>query len=657
MTASVLGVLLLTGSTLARASSLRSYVLEPELLGPLTGSDGSLGARRPKTSLSMSMSPAEAAASSAVVPPRAHKPRNSTRGAASKSARRAAGGQRRRRSRWRVSPANLTLCRLVPQTCDASLYYQFQGRVEAAAAMHAKPGFVGGWSWALLVCAAASLVLGACRSASLHVEGESAQKQGRFESHCDYEGAACGGTGDGSGGDGGGDGDINEDGDDEALSALHPRANAPARRVTWLGWLAEASEAVPLSLPLASLKLFVLLLLLLELHVLTLPESSVLALPEQISRSRGALPVIPASKPLVPRWLVPTLMPGFGPVSAAAWAWQLENVRAGLLGSWCLFLLLPAGASSAFSYAAAALAYTYLASISCLYNLAHSTQGPMLFILGAALGVRELELADGRAGAWLRHLALVGVAVPVMLSSGLSKVRYAGVWTQFSGEWMRRELAPTPRSIYPTLNGWLLRTSAFGLPLTALMSWGNLAAELLLPLCVLLTSASRGRLAAACRALFLVSAASFHLAIFALIGPNFSRHLLLLLFIANPLGAVPFHESIGFRGQLTVFQSCASSSPLSPAAAAGGRLSGLRVAMGFCLLAAWLGVQLWSDAAHLLGFVPWAQLYNAHWPLPEYSMFARPTQPCYTCSAAIALGAAVAYGCALRWQLRHIRNK
>ena len=77
--------------------------------------------------------------------------------------------------------------------------------------------------------------------------------------------------------------------------------------------------------------------------------------------------------------------------------------------------------------------------------------------------------------------------------------------------------------------------------------------------------------------------------------------------------------------------------------------------MSFCLLVAWLGVQLWSDAAHLLGCAPWAQLYNAHWPLPEYSMFARPTQPCYACSAAIALGAAVAYGCALRWQLRHIR--
>eukprot|EP00964_Phaeocystis_antarctica_P109663 scaffold74103_cov60-Phaeocystis_antarctica.AAC.4 len=102
MTASVLGVLLLTGSTLARASSPRSYVLEPELLGPLTGPDGSLGARRPKTSLPMSMSPPPpvvSAAPSAAVPPRAHKPRNSTRGAASKSARRAAGGQRRRRSR------------------------------------------------------------------------------------------------------------------------------------------------------------------------------------------------------------------------------------------------------------------------------------------------------------------------------------------------------------------------------------------------------------------------------------------------------------------------------------------------------------------------------------------------------------------------------
>ena len=77
----------------------------------------------------------------------------------------------------------------------------------------------------------------------------------------------------------------------------------------------------------------------------------------------------------------------------------------------------------------------YLGVIGLMYDLAHSTQGGMLFILSAIPAVPFLETSR-RANHWLRKFLYVGIWVPLYLFSGISKFRYLGIIPNMTGSWL-----------------------------------------------------------------------------------------------------------------------------------------------------------------------------------------------------------------------------
>merc|ERR1712176_333087 len=114
------------------------------------------------------------------------------------------------------------------------------------------------------------------------------------------------------------------------------------------------------------MKLFVLLLIAVELQALPAPEESALATPELIGLAR-AFPwptseLQPKYSPLP--FLAPLLLPGLEERTADVLAHRLANMRGVLLFAWGGYLALPFAWSRAAGvlYATGALVYAYLAS-------------------------------------------------------------------------------------------------------------------------------------------------------------------------------------------------------------------------------------------------------------------------------------------------------
>ena len=378
--------------------------------------------------------------------------------------------------------------------------------------------------------------------------------------------------------------------------------------------------------PMVSMKLFVAMLLVVELSVWMSPEQCVLATPELIDLAK--------TYPWKIKWeedhnLVPPmafwLMPGLNGATADYWVSCLKRLRLHLLLSWGGFMLLPSKLTSfkvagrpglrfllplgnGLLYGYGAFIYAYFGTIGLMYNLAHSVQGGMLFVLAAAFAVPFLD-SNPRANAWLRKFLIINVLVPVYLFAGLCKLRYMGIATNMSGGWLVSVLQDKHRAIFPALNEWATRAPAilgFTKPWPCmLMSWGNLLVEFILPLLCMMTT-NQGIMSSFIRLLFFFSAISFHLGVFLTMGPNFMRQVVLIILACNPLYI--------FR-----CESGTSSERFVTLPTYGDRLRG---ALGFAILVAWYATQMWSDLDHLAGRLPLAQHHNPYFPLPELSMFA-----------------------------------
>ena len=103
----------------------------------------------------------------------------------------------------------------------------------------------------------------------------------------------------------------------------------------------------------------------------------------------------------------------------------------------------------------------------------------------------------------------------------------------------------------------------------------------------------------------------FHVAIFVLIGPNFIRECLLLLFAANPLYV--------FRSEQDD-QACETVA----SGTVGDSLEKFRAVFAASILVARFGTQFWSDYDHLTGKWPWTEHHNPYFPLPEMDVFVSP---------------------------------
>lgn len=368
------------------------------------------------------------------------------------------------------------------------------------------------------------------------------------------------------------------------------------------------STGLSFSSPVITFKLFVMSLIILEMEVLTAPEQSVLATPELISLVR----ILPDNKryrdelvPPVADWL----LPGLDKASADMWVQRLEAVRWVLLLSWFAFLLLPPRhyRASGMCYAIGAMAYVYLGSIGLMYDLSHSVQGTMLFVLAASLAVPSLRTNKG-AVAWTRNFLVIGILVPTYLGAGISKFRYGGVAQNVSGAWLGKVFIKggSHRSLVPSVylficnNKWTMNV----------ISWGNIAFEIILPLAVILRKDSTFVLG-----IFHFSALCFHAVILVLMGPNFMRLCLLHVLALNPLGILR-----------TPAQSYFSHLPLYNMA------DWLRLGLALWTLSAWFHVQFMSDFDHLLGRRERLMLHNPFFPIPEFSMYSFPTKPDYTLS-------------------------
>ena len=368
-----------------------------------------------------------------------------------------------------------------------------------------------------------------------------------------------------------------------------------------------------LSQPLSSMKLFVCMLLFMELSVWMSPEQCVLATPELVSLARRYPWTTPGEEnhhlvPPMAFWLMPDLES-----NVEAWVAYLTALRRRLLLSWCIFMVAPNTPGllwqtvNTVSYAYGALAYAYFGTIGLMYNLAHSVQGGMLFVVSAIFAVPFLE-TNPKAGAWLRKFLLLNVLVPVYLFAGVNKLRYLGLGSNISGAWLVPILKDTHRAVFPELNMWMAtapaKLSSAPWP-CMLMSWGNLAVEFVLPV-IAIVSLNQGPLSSLVRLLFIVGAMSFHVAVFFTMGPNFMRQMVLLVLASNPLRCFGESEKGDAREMLLV-------------ASIGDRLRGI---YGILILALWYGTQLWSDFDHLMGRIPWERHHNPYFPFPELSMFA-----------------------------------
>jgi len=378
--------------------------------------------------------------------------------------------------------------------------------------------------------------------------------------------------------------------------------------------------------PMVSMKLFVAMLLVMEMSVWMSPEQCVLATPELIDLAKTYPWKTQQEEdhnlvPPVAFWL----MPGLDGATAASWVSYLKLKRLHLLLSWGGFMLLPSKLTSfkvagrpvlrfllplgnGLLYGYGALIYACFGTIGLMYNLAHSVQGGVLFVLAAAFAVPFLD-SNPRANAWLRKFLIINVLVPVYLFAGLCKLRYMGIATNMSGGWLVSVLQDKHRAIFPALNEWATRAPGilgFTTPWPCmLMSWGNLVVEFILPLLCMMTT-NQGIMSSFIRLLFFFSAISFHLGVFLTMGPNFMRQVVLIILACNPLYI--------FR-----CESGASSERFVTLPTYGDRFRG---ALGFAILVAWYATQMWSDLDHLAGRLPWAQHHNPYFPLPELSMFA-----------------------------------
>lgn len=366
---------------------------------------------------------------------------------------------------------------------------------------------------------------------------------------------------------------------------------------------------------LASLKVFVTALLLMELLGLAAPEEDVLTLPEIIRRVRahpyGKNPELGflsgftvADAQLLPH-LTYLFMPNLNDSTADSYAAVFSVLRASLLASWCAFLALPSSCSWASSWACfvwGAAVYVVMASLIIMYIPCYDSHATCFFLVAACM-VPSLETSQ-RSQAWLGKFLLVSLLAPFYLSAGVSKLRYGGWASMLSGSWLKPILAATvDRSILPGLNTWLSQSTWA----PAMMSFGVLSAEFWLPVLVLYTASSSTNFSRWLRTCWILLVALFHVVCWALVGPNFVRQIALLMLssysVWHPTDST---DKDVIEGSHTRAWLC-------------------RVGYAVVLLMLWLCNQLWSDIDHIRGATAQESYHDMLWPVGELSMYVVPS--------------------------------
>ncbi|CAJ1390972.1 unnamed protein product [Effrenium voratum] len=467
----------------------------------------------------------------------------------------------------------MPICKLFPARCSSTRPMGYKISLLASARMYASVGFIGGALLAMLVLAL--FIVGFCLN-----HGSASRWRAVNGDQKSPEDVAK----------------------PEASASAH--ALGPWSQFFWPldGWCRWWWMPPNLSEPLGSMKLYVCMLLILELLALPLAGSCTLAAPELLALERS----YPARRPLTPP-LAEWLMPNFE-ANVHGWAAFFVVLRRILLVSWCIFLVLPKAGyqrSVAASYMGGALVYVYFALVGIMYSGHHSCQGTIWFVFSAMFAVPFLE-TNPLAGPWLRRFALLDVLVPYYFFAGVTKLRYEGLWSNISGHWLLGEFkAVLPAGIASWMSSAPAILGSTPWPFT-LMSWGNLIVELVLPLLAML-SANEGPTQAAVRLIFCLAAISFHVTVYLVMGPNFLLQIPLLIFANNPLYLLTASER--------------SEKPREVAPSLGDRFRGV---YAMVILILWYRAELMSDVAHLTGETAATSKHDSSFPFPEFSMFIMP---------------------------------
>jgi hypothetical protein len=193
--------------------------------------------------------------------------------------------------------------------------------------------------------------------------------------------------------------------------------------------------------------------------------------------------------------------------------------------------------------------------------------------------------------------------------AGISKLRYCGIIPNLTGSWLEkqfRESSAMKRVVLKTMFQFVAKHAW----MRFVFSWGNIVVEIILPAAIMVfTECWQLQLA------FHGMEILFHLSIFLLLGPNFSRYCLMHVLALNPLGYVKIFAKHDIQQR-----------PMLPVQ----RWDWMRVIYAIVILMGWWGVQFMSDILHILGIVSWNIKVNPYFPFPELSMFAVPVDSAST---------------------------
>lgn len=333
-----------------------------------------------------------------------------------------------------------------------------------------------------------------------------------------------------------------------------------------------------------TMRIFVAALMIVETWSLAAPELNAFATPELISLH----PRFPSDDGVVPP-LVQWILPSLSPTTRLYYFRRLKLIRLLCVASWSAFV---ATRQDEF-YAVGALAYSLLNTISLAYNKGHSTQGVILFVFSACLSVGDFD------DPWLLRFLIYQVLVPIYLFSGISKIRYLGLADNFlTGDWLKEAMK------WSRTNQAFPRLTSLAKAFPCFMSISNQFIETIQPLLVLFFDGHRG--------LMLAAALAFHISVFILLGPNFIKLILLLVFAADPLASF---STTTLDEKKMETQQTKKKNPLR---------SRIQAVYGALVVFGWLRVQFITDYLHLSGQLKYDERHNPYFPFPELSMFAIP---------------------------------
>ena len=152
-----------------------------------------------------------------------------------------------------------------------------------------------------------------------------------------------------------------------------------------------------------------------------------------------------------------------------------------------------------------------------------------------------------------------------------------------------------------------------------LLSWGNFLVEIVLPVAAML-SMTEGPVQRKMRFTFLIGAASFHVGIFILMSPNFTRQMLLLIFATNPGSLFDAEDEAAKKAPEQSLASTGGSQRLQQPAALVGEY--LRAIYAMMIWTGWNLAQFFSDYDHLAGNILPNTHHDMYFPFSEFPMFA-----------------------------------